>query len=97
MDIRNTTEGDIGQTGIAHVGGLNRHEYLSIQDAKHAEDRAIASACGWEKETSGDQQEMVVFCRELPPMHEGAKYSIAFDADEPPNAWSVTLWGWKNR
>lgn len=43
-NIRNCTEADLGQTGIAHVGALNAHELNSIERLRDEEDRCIEAA-----------------------------------------------------
>jgi hypothetical protein len=42
--IRNTTLGQVGQPGIAHVGNLTRYEYDQIAAERAAEDARIAAA-----------------------------------------------------
>lgn len=43
-DIRNVTEDEIGQGGIAHTLHLNTGEYLEIKARREAEDKALEQA-----------------------------------------------------
>jgi hypothetical protein len=46
-NIRNATEADLEQEGIAHIGKLIVAELSSIQRFREAEDDAIRQAFGW--------------------------------------------------
>lgn len=46
VTIRNATEGDLNQPGIAHTGNLTQHELSSIVEERDREDNRIAGAMG---------------------------------------------------